>query len=49
MASYFEADVQHIKEEDKKRINFLDRRKFRGQQSEFEKTLNTLIETFLFF
>jgi len=49
MASYFEADVQHIKEEDKKRINFLDRRKFRGQQSEFEKTLKTLIETFLFF
>ena len=49
MSSFYELDVQFTKKKDNQKKNFLDKRKFRGQQSEYEKTLKTLMETFEFF
>jgi len=46
MSSYFELDVQYAKKDDNKKFQFLDRRKFRAQQSDEEKLLKNLMESF---
>ena len=44
--SYLEADVSYRKKDEKKTGQFLDRRKFRSQQTEDEKTLKNIMESF---
>lgn len=44
--SYLEADVNYRKKDEKKKGEFLDRRKFRSQQSDEEKTFKSIMETF---
>ena len=44
--SYLEADVYYRKKDEKKTGQFLDRRKFRSQQTEDEKTLKNIMESF---
>ena len=44
--SYLQADVYYKKKDEKKKGDFLDRRKFRSQQSDEEKTLKGIMETF---
>ena len=44
--SYLQADVYYKKKDEKKKGDFLDRRKFRSQQSDEEKTFKGIMETF---
>jgi hypothetical protein len=44
--SYLQADVYYKKKDEKKTGQFLDRRKFRSQQTDEEKTFKTILETF---
>lgn len=44
--SYLEADVNYKKKDAKKKGEFLDRRKFRSQQTEDEKTFKNILESF---
>lgn len=46
MSSYLELDVQYAKKDDNKKFQFLDRRKFRAQQSDEEKLLKNLMDSF---
>ena len=44
--SYLEADVSYKKKDAKKKGEFFDRRKFRSQQTEDEKTYKNILESF---
>jgi len=49
MSSFYELDVSYTKKKEGQKKSFLDKRKFRGQQSEYDKTIKILMETFDFF
>ena len=49
MSGYFEIDVQYSKKDDGKKFEFLDKRKFRAQQTDKEKLLKVLTDTFALF
>jgi len=46
MASYYELDVRYNKKDENRKFEFLDRRKFRAQQSDQEKLLKNLMDAF---